>query len=209
VFEPGVFVHESSYVDAGAHIGSGTKIWHFCHIMSGARLGAHCNLGQNVFVASRVIVGDNVKIQNNVSLYDGVTLEADVFVGPSVVFTNVRHPRSHVDRKSEYAMTRVKRGASIGANATIVCGVTLGSYSFVGAGAVVTADVPDYALVYGNPARVHGWVCECGEKLDLGPEDWQEYCMCHRCDRVYHVTIPAGQRAPAGVSPMESSRVRQ
>ncbi len=151
---PDYFVHESSYVDDGALIGVGTKIWHFCHVMSGARIGSRCNIGQNVFVAPDVVIGDNVKIQNNVSIYTGVTLEDDVFLGPSMTFTNVTNPRSHVPRKDEYRPTLVKRGVSIGANATIVCGVTLGEYAFVGAGAVVTHDLPAYALVYGNPAPV-------------------------------------------------------
>jgi UDP-2-acetamido-3-amino-2,3-dideoxy-glucuronate N-acetyltransferase len=159
------FVHESSYVDEGAEIGAGTKVWHFCHVMPGAKIGPRCNIGQNVLVSSRVTIGENVKIQNNVSLYTGVTVEDDVFLGPSMVFTNVINPRSHVNRKDEYKATLVKKGASIGANATIVCGITLGRYCFVGAGAVVTKDVPDYALVYGSPARVRGWVCQCGEQL--------------------------------------------
>lgn len=159
------FVHPSSVVDDGAQIGTGTRIWHFTHVMAGARIGARCNIGQNVFVASGVTIGDNVKIQNNVSIYAGVVIENDVFLGPSMVFTNVMNPRAHIERKSEYRTTLVRRGVSIGANATIVCGVTLGEYSFVGAGAVVTRDVPDYALVHGNPARVRGHVCKCGVRL--------------------------------------------
>src|SRR2546428_2377724 len=147
------FVHESSYVDAGARIGKGTKIWHFCHVMPGAVIGERCNLGQNVVVMPGTRIGNNVKIQNNVSIYEGVTLEDDVFCGPSCVFTNVLNPRSHVPRKHEYQPTLVKRGSSIGANATIVCGVTLGEYAFIGAGAVVTSDVPAYALMVGVPAR--------------------------------------------------------
>jgi len=162
------FVHESSFVDEGAAIGAGTKIWHFCHVMPGAVIGGRCNIGQNVLVAAGVRIGDNVKIQNNVSLYTGVEVEDDVFLGPSMVFTNVVNPRSHVSRKDEYRRTLVKRGASIGANATIVCGVTLGRYCFVGAGAVVTRDVPDYALVHGNPSRLQGWMCQCGIKLQFG-----------------------------------------
>jgi UDP-2-acetamido-3-amino-2,3-dideoxy-glucuronate N-acetyltransferase len=161
------FVHESSYVDEGAEIGSGTKIWHFCHIMPKTRIGQNCNIGQNVFIAADVIIGNNVKIQNNVSLYTGVVIEDDVFLGPSMVFTNVTNPRSQVNRRNEYESTLVKRGVSIGANATIVCGVTLGQYSFVGAGSVVTKDVPNYALAYGNPAKVRGWVCQCGVKLQF------------------------------------------
>src|ERR671918_2396066 len=143
----GVFVHESSYVDEGAVVGEGTKIWHFSHIMTGARLGRGCNIGQNVVIGPGVVIGDNVKIQNNVSVYTGVTLEDDVFCGPSMVFTNVINPRSHVSRKHEYRRTLVRRGATIGANATVVCGVTLGEFAFVGAGAVISRDVPAYALV--------------------------------------------------------------
>src|SRR5256885_14514599 len=159
------FVHESSYVDEGAQIGAGTKIWHFCHIMPGAVIGERCNLGQNVVVMDGVRIGNNVKIQNNVSVYEGVELEDDVFCGPSMVFTNVGTPRSHVNRRGEYERTLVKQGASIGANATVVCGNTLGRYSFVGAGAGVTKDVKDYALVVGNPAKQIGWMCACGERL--------------------------------------------
>jgi UDP-2-acetamido-3-amino-2,3-dideoxy-glucuronate N-acetyltransferase len=161
-------VHPSSFVDEGCEIGEGTKIWHFCHIMSRAKIGRGCNLGQNVVVSPDVVVGNNVKIQNNVSLYTGVILEDDVFCGPSMVFTNVVNPRSHVPRKDEYRKTLVKRGASIGANTTIVCGHTIGRYAFVGAGAVVTKDVPDFALVVGNPARISGWMCACGVKLAAG-----------------------------------------
>jgi len=159
------FAHQSSFIDDGARIGAGTKIWHFCHIMPGAVIGAGCNLGQNVVVMPGVTVGDNVKIQNNVSLYEGVTLEDDVFCGPSCVFTNVINPRSHVSRKAEYQPTLVRRGAAIGANATIVCGHTLGEYCFIGAGAVVTSDVPAYALMTGVPARRVGWICRCGVRL--------------------------------------------
>lgn len=163
------FIHESAYVDEGATIGAATKIWHFCHIMPGAVIGARCSLGQNVVVMNGTRIGDNCKIQNNVSIYEGVELEDEVFCGPSMVFTNVINPRSHVSRKHEYLKTRVRRGASIGANATIVCGVTLGEYSFIGAGAVVTADVQDYALMVGVPARRVGWMCQCGERLpDVG-----------------------------------------
>ena len=161
------FVHESSYVDEGAVIGSGTRIWHFCHVMPGAVIGARCNLGQNVVVMPKVRIGNDVKIQNNVSLYEGVVLEDEVFCGPSCVFTNVINPRSHVSRKTEYLPTLVRRGASIGANATIVCGSTLGAYSFVGAGAVVRGTVPDYALVVGVPARQVGWMCQCGIRLTV------------------------------------------
>ena len=162
------FVHESSYVDDGCEIGAGTKIWHFSHIMSGSRIGRGCNIGQNVVVSPQCVIGDNVKIQNNVSIYTGVILEADVFCGPSMVFTNVVNPRSHVSRKDEYRQTLVKQGASLGANSTIVCGHTIGAYAFIGAGAVVTRDVPDYALLVGNPARIAGWMCQCGIKLASG-----------------------------------------
>jgi len=162
------FVHESSYVDEGATVGAGTKIWHFSHLMSGCRIGRGCNIGQNVVISTDVVVGDNVKIQNNVSIYTGVTLEDDVFCGPSMVFTNVVNPRSHVSRKHEYRATLVRRGATLGANSTIVCGHTIGRFAFVGAGAVVTRDVPDFALVLGNPGRVAGWVCQCGVRLPTG-----------------------------------------
>jgi len=158
--------HESSYVDEGAEVGEGTKIWHFSHVMSGAKIGARCSLGQNVNVGGRAVLGNGVKVQNNVSIYDDVIIEDEVFCGPSMVFTNVINPRAFVERKHEYKRTLIKRGASIGANATIVCGVTLGEYCFVGAGSVVTKDVPAYALVYGSPARQHGWVCKCGTKLE-------------------------------------------
>jgi UDP-2-acetamido-3-amino-2,3-dideoxy-glucuronate N-acetyltransferase len=159
------FVHESSYVDDGAQVGKGTKIWHFCHVMPGAVIGERCSLGQNVVVMGGTKMGTNVKIQNNVSIYEGVELEDDVFCGPSMVFTNVMNPRSHVVRKHEYKRTLVKRGASIGANATIVCGTTLGEFAFIGAGAVVTKDVAPYAMMAGVPAKRIGWMCQCGEKL--------------------------------------------
>ena len=167
---PGYFVHPSSYIDEPSEIGEGTKIWHFCHVMPRARIGKRCNIGQNVFIASDVVIGDNVKIQNNVSVYTGVIIEDDAFLGPSMVFTNVINPRSHVLRRDEYLTTLVKKGATIGANATVVCGVTLGEYAFIGAGAVVTHDVPDYALIYGNPARIQGWMCQCGIRLDFHAE---------------------------------------
>ena len=159
------FVHESSYVDDGARVGDGTKIWHFCHVMGGAAIGERCSLGQNVVVMNGVRIGNNVKIQNNVSVYEGVELEDDVFCGPSMVFTNVMNPRSHVSRKDEYRRTLVQRGASIGANATIVCGVTIGRYAFIGAGAVIVKNVPDYALVLGVPAAQRAWMSRHGHRL--------------------------------------------
>ena len=161
------FVHPTAVVDPGAILGAGAKVWHFCHVMPGARVGPRSILGQNVFVAAGVVVGAGCKVQNNVSLYEGVTLEDDVFCGPSMVFTNVNNPRSHVSRKSDYRRTLVRRGASIGANATVVCGNTIGEYAFVGAGALVSRDVPAYALVVGVPARRIGWMSRHGERLDL------------------------------------------
>ncbi len=161
-----VKIHPSAIIDDGAKIGAGSQIWHWVHVCGGAVIGRNCSLGQNVFVGNRVTIGNNVRIQNNVSVYDNVTLEDDVFCGPSMVFTNVINPRAQVSRKDEYRDTLVRRGATIGANATIVCGITLGRYCFIGAGAVVTRDVPDHALVTGNPARQHGWMCRCGVKLD-------------------------------------------
>ena len=163
----GTFVHPTSFVDEGATIGQGTRIWHFCHVMPGAVLGERCNVGQNCVIMPGTKLGANCKLQNNVSIYEGVELEDDVFCGPSMVFTNIQTPRSHVNRRGEYVRTLVKRGASIGANATVVCGHTLGRFSFVGAGAVVTKDVKDHALVVGNPARQIGWMCACGERLRL------------------------------------------
>ena len=163
--EPNFYVHPSAYVDEGCEIGEGVKIWHFSHIMPGSVIGDNCNIGQNVFLSSGVTLGKNVKVQNNVSLYEGVICEDDVFLGPSMVFTNVINPRSAIVRKHEYKKTLVKKGASIGANATIVCGNNIGEYSFIGAGAVVTKEVPPYALVIGNPARQTGWVSEYGIQL--------------------------------------------
>ncbi len=180
-------VHPSSFVDDGCEIGEGTKIWHFCHIMPRARIGARCNIGQNVVVSPDVVVGNNVKIQNNVSLYTGVILEDDVFCGPSMVFTNVVNPRSHVSRKDEYRQTLVKRGASIGANTTIVCGNTIGQYAFIGAGAVVTKEVPDFALVVGNPGRISGWMCACGIKLASGKTPPAE-AHCTTCGSKYRAS---------------------
>ena len=177
-------MHESSYVDEGAQIGDGTKIWHFCHVMSRATIGRGCNIGQNVVISPDVVIGNNVKIQNNVSIYTGVILEDDVFCGPSMVFTNVINPRSHVSRKDEYRQTLVGRGATLGANSTIVCGHTIGAYAFVGAGAVVLGDVPDYALVVGNPSRIAGWMCQCGVKLAGGPTPPAE-AACAACGATY------------------------
>lgn len=159
------FAHPSAIVDTPTEIGEGTKIWHFCHVMPHCRIGQHCSLGQNVFVASKVVIGNNVKIQNNVSLYEGVICEDDVFLGPSMVFTNVYNPRSGVARKDAYRQTLLRKGATVGANATIVCGHTIGAYAFIGAGSVVIRDVPDYALVVGNPARQIGWMSAFGERL--------------------------------------------
>ncbi len=161
------FAHETAVIDEGCEIGAGTKIWHFSHIMSNCKIGENCNLGQNVVVSPQVVLGNNVKVQNNVSIYTGVICEDDVFLGPSMVFTNVINPRSAINRKSEYAKTVVKKGATIGANATIVCGHDIGKYAFIGAGAVVTKNVPDYALVMGNPAKQTGWMSEFGHKLSF------------------------------------------
>ncbi len=175
-------IHESAYVDDGAKIGDGTRIWHFCHVMPGAVIGERCSLGQNVVVMNGVRIGNNVKIQNNVSVYEGVEIQDDVFCGPSMVFTNVINPRSAISRKSEYQATLVKKGASIGANVTIVCGVTLGEYCFIGAGAVVTSDVPDFALMLGVPARFAGWMCECGSRLQDGGG-----LLCGECGKSYEL----------------------
>jgi UDP-2-acetamido-3-amino-2,3-dideoxy-glucuronate N-acetyltransferase len=195
----GAQVHESSYVDEGARIGKGTRIWHFCHVMSGAEIGEQCSLGQNVVVMPGVVLGRNVKVQNNVSIYEGVRCEDDVFLGPSAVFTNVVNPRSHVSRKHEYRSTLVKRGTTIGANATVVCGHELGEYSFVAAGAVVTRNVPAYALVAGVPARVTGWMCECGERLPLGAAPSSDArARCAACGSEYE-----GAGAGGGIRKVE------
>jgi len=179
------FVHESAYVDEPSSIGEGTKIWHFSHVMPHATIGRNCSIGQNVFIAPRVRIGDNVKIQNNVSVYEGVVLEDDVFCGPSMVFTNIVTPRSRFPRNKsdDYRKTLVRRGASIGANATILCGVTIGEHALVGAGAVVTRDIPPYALVFGNPARVRGYACECGATLAFDYEGPR----CPACGAIYAV----------------------
>ena len=168
------FAHETAVIDEGCDIGRGTKIWHFTHVMSGCKIGDNCNLGQNVVVSPQVVLGDNVKIQNNVSVYTGVICEDDVFLGPSMVFTNVINPRSAVARKDQYLTTLVKKGASVGANATIICGNTIGKYAFIGAGAVVTKEVKDYALVIGNPARQSGWMSEYGHRLSFNSEGMAE-----------------------------------
>jgi UDP-2-acetamido-3-amino-2,3-dideoxy-glucuronate N-acetyltransferase len=181
--KPAYFVHESSYIDDGCTIGKGTSIWHFSHVLPGTVIGRNCKIGQNVVMGPRVTIGDGVKIQNNVSVYEGVTLEDDVFCGPSMVFTNVFNPRSEIVRKDEYRKTLVKRGASIGANATIVCGATIGRYAFIGAGAVVIQDVPDHALVVGNPARQVGWVCMCGNRAEYTGADTPACSSCYQTRR--------------------------
>lgn len=170
------FLHESSYVDEGAEIGAGTKIWHFSHVHTGAKIGERCSFGQNVFVAGGTVIGNNVKVQNNVSIYDGTTIEDDVFLGPSCVLTNVTNPRSQVVRRALYEPTLLRRGCTIGANATVVCGITVGRYAFVGAGAVVTKDVPDYALIVGVPARQKGWMSRHGHVLKTPDAD--EVMIC-------------------------------
>jgi len=162
------FAHETAVIDKGSQIGEGTRIWHFTHVMPGCTIGKNCNIGQNVVISPDVVLGDNVKVQNNVSIYTGVICEDDVFLGPSMVFTNVFNPRSAVSRKSEYMTTLVRKGATIGANATIVCGITIGAYAFIGAGSVVTKDILPYQLVFGNPAKHQGWMSEAGHKLAFG-----------------------------------------
>src|SRR5207247_1944831 len=192
---PDYFVHESSYVDDGAQIGEGTKIWHFSHVMPGAVIGAACNLGQNVVVMPGTRIGNNVKVQNNVSIYDQVTLEDDVFCGPSMVFTNVLNPRSHVSRKHEYRRTFVRRGATIGANATVICGHTIGEYAFIGAGAVVTKDVPPFALMLGVPATLAGWMCSCGVRLDLPASGADRDTVCAACGTAYRLGVGSASHA--------------
>jgi UDP-2-acetamido-3-amino-2,3-dideoxy-glucuronate N-acetyltransferase len=177
------FAHTSSYVDEGCEIGEGTKIWHFSHIMKGCKIGKHCNIGQNVVISPDVILGEGCKIQNNVSVYTGVVCEDGVFLGPSCVFTNVINPRAFIERKNEYRKTTLKKGASVGANATIVCGHSIGRYALVGAGSVVTEDVPDYACVYGVPARVRGYVCQCGEAIKFS----QYRAVCPGCGKQYRM----------------------
>ena len=180
-------VHSSAIVDHGAQIGDGSKIWHFSHVCSGAKLGKNCSLGQNVFIGNDVIIGNNVKIQNNVSVYDAIILEDDVFCGPSMVFTNVFNPRSHVVRKHEYRKTLVQKGATIGANATIICGAVIGCYAFIGAGSVIRANVKPYAIMVGVPARHTGWMCECGVKL-TGVEKNDMVCTCGACGLAYKIS---------------------
>ena len=177
------FVHESAYVDDGAQVGDGTRIWHFVHVSGGAKIGESCSIGQNVFVGNRVVIGDNVKIQNNVSVFDAVTLEDGVFCGPSMVFTNVYNPRAELERKDEYRETLIKRGATLGANCTIVCGVTVGEFAFVGAATLINRDVPPFALMVGVPARRIGWMSHAGEKL--GPD-----LVCPREGRRYREVGP-------------------
>ena len=179
-------IRPSSHVEKSARIGKGTKICHFCHVREGARIGQNCNIGQNVYIGKDVRVGNRVKIQNNVSIYEKVTLEDYVFCGPSMVFTNVLNPRSHWPRKDEFKKTLVKKGSSLGANSTILCGITIGQYSFVGAGSFVNKDVPDYALVFGSPAKIKGWMCYCGEKLEMnGSTTSKKKVKCKKCGRHY------------------------
>jgi len=179
--EKNYYVHPTAVVDEPSDVGEGTQIWHFSHVMAGSKIGRNCILGQNVFVGSGVVLGNNIKVQNNVSIFDGVTLEDDVFCGPSMVFTNVFNPRSFISRKKEFRKTVVEKGATIGANATIVCGNRVGSYAFIGAGSVVTKDVPDYALVYGNPGKARSWVCRCAVEIVFQSGK----AVCKACGKEY------------------------
>jgi UDP-2-acetamido-3-amino-2,3-dideoxy-glucuronate N-acetyltransferase len=191
------FKHETAIVDEGAQIGDDSRVWHWVHVCGGAKIGKACSLGQNVFVGNRVEIGNGVKIQNNVSVYDDVTLEDEVFCGPSMVFTNVINPRGHIERKDEYKKTIVRKRATIGANATIVCGVEIGSYAFIGAGAVVTKDVKPYALVVGNPARQIGWMCACGNRLSLKDHSQVD---CEHCDLSYLIIDGECKQSATGES---------
>lgn len=179
--ENSYFVHESSFVDEGVRIGAGSKIWHFCHLMTGCRVGKECTIGQNVVISPGVILGNGVEVQNNVSLYSGLICEDDVFLGPSMVFTNVTRPRAFIERQAEFKTTVIQKGASIGANVTVVCGNNIGRYALVGAGSLVSSDIPDYALVYGNPAHFQGWVCQCGGKLTF----YDQQSVCEVCNLRY------------------------
>ena len=199
------YIHETAVVDEGVEIGEGSKIWHFCHIMRGCRIGRNCNIGQNVVVSPGVVLGNNVKVQNNVSVYTGVTCEDDVFLGPSCVFTNVVNPRSAIARKDQYKPTCVKKGATIGANATIVCGHVIGKYAMIGAGAVVTHDVPDYALMTGNPARQSGWVSEYGHTLHF---DENGFATCPESGHRYHLT-PHGLIPAEMIGPKLQARIEE
>jgi UDP-2-acetamido-3-amino-2,3-dideoxy-glucuronate N-acetyltransferase len=192
--EKNYFAHETAVIDEGCSIGAGTNIWHFTHVMTGSRIGEKCNLGQNIVVSPDVVLGNNVKVQNNVSIYTGVICEDDVFLGPSMVFTNIINPRSSVARKDQYLKTLVSKGATIGANATIICGITLGAYSFVGAGAVVTKDVAPYELVVGNPARHAGWMSEFGHRLEFNREG---YAVCPESNEKYRIINNKVQKVPA------------
>ncbi|MCK9572808.1 MAG: N-acetyltransferase [Candidatus Omnitrophica bacterium] len=180
--KPEYFIAKGAVVDNGAKIGRGTKVWHFSHIMAGSQIGKNCTIGQNVFIADNTKIGSNVKIQNNVSIYSGITLEDGVFCGPSAVFTNVKNPRSLYPVNKHYKKTLIRKGATIGANATIVCGIIIGRHAFIGAGSVATKDVPDFALLYGNPAKLQGWMCECGKKLT---KTAQTNYICQKCKRKY------------------------
>lgn len=182
--EKAYFAHETCCIDQGCVIGEGTKIWHFSHVMAGSSIGKNCNIGQNVVISPGVVLGNGMKVQNNVSVYTGVTCEDDVFLGPSCVFTNVQNPRAFINRKCEFRKTAVKKGASIGANATIVCGHTIGRYAFVGAGSVVTKDVPDYSMVYGVPAKIRGYVCQCGEQIQF----LNGKAVCSACGKQYQMS---------------------